>query len=589
MRDYAQIQSLLLADLSQYGHPGFISSEMSHEACAAYMLRASFFKKLAPVGPVESADKAALVKFLSINERIPDKFDFSASSMVESYLLDYFIEEVQHTLCHDNSDPVNFDFEFIRNHFDGGPGASRGCNSESFYTKFFESRITYTHPYLLSLYRAVISASPTWSSAERHRDGKFGSRLIEGNSLFFVPKTAEISRTCCTEPFLNMLFQKAVGAFIEYRLRRHFGISLKVQAEFNKELARLGSIDGSFGTIDSTSASDSIQWSLIEQLLSCNPTLLGLMRACRSEITELPSGEKLRLKMVSTMGNGFTFPLQTLLFACAVRSVYKLMGFSSACSRSQYGVFGDDVIVRREAYNCVVSLLKRIGFEVNEGKSFNTGYFRESCGFDAFRGRYVRGVYITSLESISDVYSAINRLNLWSARNGIRLRRTVKELCSFLKKPHYIPPSDGDTEGLKVPFDLTVPKVSANYWFSYRKLVSKQKTRKVPTSAEEAREFGYQDFNPDGWITSLLGGYTRGDEFSYKLGPDGEVNLPNLADARLRVNLRQYPGERTQTKVVGSSIPFWDWHRPIENETLRPHLLYSHCSWKAAVTGNLFD
>jgi hypothetical protein len=145
-----------------------------------------------------------------------------------------------------------------------------------------------------------------------------------------------------------MLIQKALGAFLESCLAKSFGVSLKTQPDHNRELARIGSVDGSFGTIDLQSASDSISWSLVQRI--CPSNLLGFFRQARSERTVLPDGSEIDLNMISTMGNGFTFPIQTIIFACAVRFVASLMGLELNFPKTQFGVFCDDIISKKKAY-----------------------------------------------------------------------------------------------------------------------------------------------------------------------------------------------------------------------------------------------
>jgi hypothetical protein len=81
------------------------------------------------------------------------------------------------------------------------------------------------------------------------------------------------------------------------------------------------------------------------------------------------------------MGNGFCFPLETLIFA----SVCKLY------SRPEdFSVYGDDIIVRQSVAQEVLKTLWAIGFRHNPDKTFLQGQFRESCGADWFAGRDVR-------------------------------------------------------------------------------------------------------------------------------------------------------------------------------------------------------
>jgi len=104
-------------------------------------------------------------------------------------------------------------------------------------------------------------------------------------------------------------------------------------------------------------------------------------------------GKWYHLEKFSSMGNGFTFELETLIFSAAVSAVYEMKGL--VCTFGvDASVYGDDIIVRTEAAADVIAALKYIGFTTNSDKTFLNGYFRESCGGDYFNGVPVRGYYM---------------------------------------------------------------------------------------------------------------------------------------------------------------------------------------------------
>jgi hypothetical protein len=266
------------------------------------------------------------------------------------------------------------------------------------------------------------------------------------------------------------------------------------------------------------------------------------------------------------MGNGFTFPLQTVIFACAIRAVYQLMGFDSYCPRTQFGVFGDDLIVRKEAYAFLVRALTKLGFKVNDSKSFNTGSFRESCGHDWYAGTFVRGVYIRSLETPQHVYSACNRLNRWSAVSGVPLRNTIALLRGSLERELLVPFSEAVDCGYQVPFKLTKPKVTNAYWFSYRKLKKFAKRRKVPESLDESIKLAYTRYNEYGWATMFLGGFARRGDWNLNSDALPLEGGCCSAPPDAFMTLRDTNGSSRYT-VVRSSIPFWDWLGPEQTST----------------------
>lgn len=200
---------------------------------------------------------------------------------------------------------------------------------------------------------------------------------IHPGRLEFVPKDAKSYRSIVVEPVLTSMYQLAIGAAIERRLR-YVGIDIRDQTR-NQRLARLGSIDGSLATIDLSSASDTISYELVRFLLPDD--WFDLLRAFRSPQVSY-QGNSLTLEKFSSMGNGFTFPLETLVF-------YGLC-YAVCTDRGSISVYGDDIIVASSDFPAVSAALSLAGFTVNEKKSFSHGPFRESCGKDYVHGIAVR-------------------------------------------------------------------------------------------------------------------------------------------------------------------------------------------------------
>jgi hypothetical protein len=445
-----------------------------------------------------------------------------------------------------------------------GPGASLGAEAECFYSKVFCGDLSGTSQYLYHLYQVASSRSVLWRDAEKVRATRYGMREVRGNRLFFVLKNNEISRTCCTEALLNMLVQQALGAFLLMCNWDSYGIDLTVQQDINRNLTMQASVDGSFSTTDLTSASDSMLWSFIRA--NSPSAFAGMVNASRSPCSVLPDGSEVKLEMVSTMGNGFTFPLQTLLFASAVKATYQLKGIplSGKNERPNFAVFGDDIIVRTECTSSLHRVLALIGFEVNADKSFASGPFRESCGVDAFQGVDIRGVYIKSLRTPHDLYSAFNRLARWSARFGY-LENTLQFLWS--KARHLrVPYSESDSAGFKMPMScLPQPPKRDQFGFQiYKGLAFKPARIPVPESSEEAKQLTPTwPFNGSGWVVSFLGGFsgTSPDCWrwpNYEEMIEHDITWTFGESPRHFAGRRPYPGEERWYQRR-SFIPYWDY------------------------------
>lgn len=536
MRDYAMIYRILCEDLRPFvrrrDHIGF--------ACRQQLR--CFYKKLSPRGDVgEKAEAAALEKFNAVNSQIPDVYSYDAESESDRRFWTNFkriVYESTDWLWDDGA--KNLTVEDLSEFLAVGPGANIEADSRNFYTKLFDSPMTATNPHVLARFRAALMRTGHWCAAEQARYQRFGDRIVSGNKLFFVPKNVEIARTACTEPLANSLVQQMLKGFLEYRLRRFFGIDLEIQQEYNKRLARIGSSNGTFGTIDLSSASDAISWSLVQQI--CSPSLIGWLADSRSPESILPDGSRVTLRMVSTMGNAFTFPLMTIIFSAVVRSVYYNAGYPCNSPRDHFCVFGDDIIVRHEAYDEVVRQLQKLGFAVNTAKSFNTGPFRESCGGDYWAGHNVRPVYIRSLETPATVYSAFNRLARWASSVGVNLNRTLACLRG-LARERLIPLYESDDCGFKVPHFIALERLGTTR--TYVGLAPRPLEFGVAESPAHADQLGYRDFNPDGWVVTALAGHARtrsvdGDWVAYLMG-------------------RRLPTVRVPYKVVRRRSHWWDW------------------------------
>jgi hypothetical protein len=554
MRDYDSLFKDLLEDLAcpeASSSIDYITSDMTDVAIAKWQLARSFYKKLCVNGNTDKADSAALEKFKAVNLSLPEHtFVFESENEVESCFWDYFKDNLNCALDPFQSGLV-FDFEFIREHMTIGPGASQLANPENFATKLFDGEVSYTSEDLITWYRTALVGTGFWADAEMHRFQKFGFTKVRGGKIFFASKNAEISRTCCTEPNLNLLIQTAIRDFLELCAQRHFGINLSTQPQVNRRLAGLGSVTGSFGTSDLVSASDSIGLHMLNAALR-DSFLKRAIMASRCASAVLPDGTEMQLRMISTMGNGFTFPLQTVIFASVVKSCYQLKGIPFNCRDHNFSVFGDDIVVRKDCFDFVNKMLGKLGFTVNQGKSFNTGLFRESCGHDYYNGLNVRGVYIKSLETPPEVYSAINRLARWSAYHGVPLCRTITRLRSW-SSDMLVPPSEADDAGIKVPFKLTRPKLTSDYWFKYR--AAKRISRRVTVPEPDCEEPRISYTSPLGVGLAILGGYIRRRDFAYTKTDDS----PWKHDWSLSASIRDRVGARPRYKIVTKTIPYWDY------------------------------
>lgn len=238
-----------------------------------------------------------------------------------------------------------------------------------------------------------------WSRATWECGGGWAPRppeFVPGNRFTTVPKDTSKRRGICVEPSLNVSYQLAVGKHLKSVLRLRGGLDLSGPPSENmaskgqllhRELARKGSLDGSIATIDLSNASDTVSKVLVKLLLP--KAWFDLLDSLRSKRTNV-DGKWYFLEKFSSMGNGFTFELETIIFAALIKGCGGVIGVDSF-------VYGDDIIVPVDIGKKLLPVLRYFGFTPNPRKTFLTGSFRESCGGDYFNGKAVRPLYIKEL------------------------------------------------------------------------------------------------------------------------------------------------------------------------------------------------
>lgn len=329
--------------------------------------------------------------------------------------------------------------------------------------------------------------------------------VVPGNRVTFVPKDSTTDRSIAVEPTVNIYFQLAAGHLLREVLRRH-GLNLEDQTP-NQEMARLGSIDDTLSTIDLKSASNTVSYRLVMGLLP--PDWFEALDRLRSQFGIL-DGKKFPYQMFSSMGNGFTFELESMIFYALTLSVAQLNGYNPFWVRS----YGDDIICPSGIYDEVVKVLSFCGFTVNPDKSYKQGPFRESCGKDYIRGSLVRPVY---LKEIPDnplawirIANNIKRLaSVWGEGKSLdlRLKPAYDFACSMIPRQYRrLSVSDGYGDvALIRDFDDARPKrapdgwdgwvtsviltLPVNYKFSGRSLV----TAGVSTPGRSGNNLPYRD------------------------------------------------------------------------------------------------
>jgi hypothetical protein len=268
------------------------------------------------------------------------------------------------------------DLSFVEDHFRFGPGSTTAVPGVGSVTSDkFDADMHLTYG-LIPFYRSLLG--DTWWEHQAN------PKIVEGNKFTTVPKTSKTDRGICVEPTLNIFTQLGIGALIRDKLR-DFGINLNSQTR-NQYLAKHAYFWG-LATIDLAAASDSLAYMTVVSLLP--PRWVELLEIARSPKT-LVEGVWVSLEKYSSMGNGFTFELESLIFAA--------VAYACCGSMKNLAVYGDDIIVPVAKSQRVIEALEFLGFSVNYSKSFLAGCFFESCGEDYFMGQPVRAFFLRQSE-----------------------------------------------------------------------------------------------------------------------------------------------------------------------------------------------
>jgi hypothetical protein len=200
-------------------------------------------------------------------------------------------------------------------------------------------------------------------------------------------------------------------------------------------------------TLDLSEASDRVHAALAVDLLGCKPDLMRAIFACRSSTAKLPNGDIVSLKKFASMGSALCFPIESMVFfTLCVLAGLRVTGRPVTKPQieavaAKIVIFGDDIIIPVAWSEMCTNILESVGLRVNRSKSFSKGYFRESCGMDAYKGHQVTPVYIRQSmpntrhdteELLATVASAdlFYRKGYWNTANC--MREIVESVFGFL-------------------------------------------------------------------------------------------------------------------------------------------------------------
>lgn len=299
---------------------------------------------------------------------------------------------------------ANFDPTDI--HPKHGPGAV--ATREKLSGKFMFSSVS---PRLINKYPldAYFYASLGHVCDEYDRHLKDGITLKESPArVLLVPKDSRGPRLISCEPLAFQWIQQGLGRAIVQLVEEHpltrYSVHFTDQSP-NQCGALLGSITGGYATLDLNEASDRVTTGLVSLLFPTH--VYTYLEAARSLSTTLPNGAELKLNKFAPMGSALCFPVLALtIWALLHAGLYDadelvshrtIRKYVESGANESILVYGDDVIVPTAQAADAIMLLESFGLKVNRDKSCISGFFRESCGTDAYKGVNVTPVRIRTL------------------------------------------------------------------------------------------------------------------------------------------------------------------------------------------------
>jgi len=200
--------------------------------------------------------------------------------------------------------------------------------------------------------------------------------------VILVPKDSRGPRLISCEPvdfqWIQGGLRRAIVELVERHPLTRDSVRFTDQSA-NRNAALKGSVDGLTCTLDLKEASDRVSLGLVHLLFPSH--IYEYLECCRSLSTVLPDGRELKLRKFAPMGSSLCFPIMAL-------TIWALLAAAAPNEETRKGilVYGDDVVVPRGYTRDAIEVLEAFGLMVNADKSCTNGFFRESCGLDAFHG-----------------------------------------------------------------------------------------------------------------------------------------------------------------------------------------------------------
>ena len=318
-----------------------------------------------------------LSAFVNTDEALP-----TAIATTDKYIVEAR-RQIAKVLC--NTNPFA-----IRPRHGSGATACHTPNWDKWHSFRYFEKLDQVFPYSDHFY-----FSPTHLADELAKLEVANSDVHPRARVCLVPKDARGPRVISCEPAELMYIQQGLMKLLFETLESHELTRSMINftdQTINRGLACSSSINNELATLDLSEASDRVSLALVRALFPNNWVIA--LEACRSEETELPSGQIVKLNKFAPMGSACCFPVEALTFwALATAAIIIDHGIRYPVVY----VYGDDIIVDSKYAATVIRALESQSLLVNRSKSYIDGPFRESCGGDFYKGIEVTPIRLRKL------------------------------------------------------------------------------------------------------------------------------------------------------------------------------------------------
>lgn len=258
------------------------------------------------------------------------------------------------------------------------------------------------------------------------------------SKVVLVPKDSRGPRLICEEPLELQWIQQGLMTKMVKAIEAHGTLSCGNvnfrSQEVNRASALKGSLDQSLVTLDMKEASDRVSLQLVRDLFP--EQWVRAITSTRSTRTSLPTGEEITLRKCSPMGSAVCFPIEAIVFWALSVSTILWHQIGNAKFRNiadianSVKVYGDDIICRTEDHCAILATLPIFGLMFNKDKCCTAGFFRESCGCDAYKGVDVTPLRIKKVydgRQMTDSYVS------WVKYHNLALERGLDRLANALR------------------------------------------------------------------------------------------------------------------------------------------------------------